>query len=195
MMNSDIEISKVGRLVGDWGWSLWNCKCASGVIRSHCMHRVQRCSLLLPIFRGLCVCLSVLDTTMSCAKRLNWLTCQCGLRTLLGPRNHVLGGAQIHFGEGAILVKTLCGAVFFVKILWPLVVVGVRTCFWTELISVQTSPAIKLWRRTCSWWSSALSCAFRSSSSANLAAPSRWQKQSLLTPCKARRLARRCFAH
>jgi len=66
------------------------------------MHGVQRCGLLLPMFRGLCVCL--LDTTMIHTKTAEPIEMLFGLWTRMGPRNYVLGWARIPPPEeGAIL--------------------------------------------------------------------------------------------
>ena len=48
-------------------------------------------SLLLPLFCGLCVCVCLLVTTMSCAKMAEQIKMLLGLWTWVAPRNHVLG--------------------------------------------------------------------------------------------------------
>jgi len=54
------------------------------------MHGVQRCSLLLPMFRGLCICVCVcdclLDITMSCAKIAEPIEMSLGVSTGMGQR-------------------------------------------------------------------------------------------------------------
>jgi len=65
------------------------------VVRLHHMHTMQRCGLLLVMFRGLCVCvcvcvcMCVLVTTVSCDKTAESMKMPCGLWTWVVPRNHV----------------------------------------------------------------------------------------------------------
>jgi len=54
------------------------------------MHGQQRCSLLLQMFRGLCVCLLV--TTVRPTETAEPIEMPFGLWNRVGPRNHVLGG-------------------------------------------------------------------------------------------------------
>ena len=64
------------------------------ITRPHCMHGLQRCSLLLQLQHALCVCLTKPWAV------LNWLNqSRCHLRTQVGPKNHVLGGGQIPSGD------------------------------------------------------------------------------------------------
>jgi len=51
------------------------------------MHAAQRCGLLLPMFRGLFVCL--LDTSVSCAKTAEPIEMPFVVRTWVIPRNCV----------------------------------------------------------------------------------------------------------
>jgi len=65
------------------------------------MYGAQRCGLLLPMFRGLYVCLSV------CHNREHYKTAEpievpFGLRTRVGPRNHVIVGGSRSPAEGTI---------------------------------------------------------------------------------------------
>jgi len=52
------------------------------------MHKVRRCGLLLPMFRGLCVCVCVVHIGKPCpAKTVEPIEMPFGL---VGPRNHML---------------------------------------------------------------------------------------------------------
>ena len=62
----------------------------------------MRCCLLLPMFRGLSVCLLV--TTVSCVKTAEPVEVSFDIWTQVDQRNHVLGGAQIPQGKGQFLV-------------------------------------------------------------------------------------------
>ena len=75
------------------------------IIRLHCVHVVQKCGLLLLMWRGVRVCLSVsvclLDTTVSPAETDEPVEMSFGLWTRVGPRNHVFGPDPS--GVGAVL--------------------------------------------------------------------------------------------
>ena len=93
------------------------------------MHRVQRCVLLLPMFRGLCVsecvcvCVCPLDITTTCAKTDEPIEIRpFGLCTRVGPRNRVFNGGPNsprpgetgNFGASRAMRS-------FVKVLWTVV--------------------------------------------------------------------------
>jgi len=79
------------------------------VIRPHCMHEVQRCGLLLPLWRGLWVCiylsvrLDLLDTIMiwGLQKQISRSSAVWDVDSG-GPENHVhvLGGGRIPTERG-----------------------------------------------------------------------------------------------
>ena len=51
--------------------------------------------------RVVCLCVSLLDTTVSCVKMAEQLEMPFGLWTVVGPRNHVLGdGPNPNRGNG-----------------------------------------------------------------------------------------------
>jgi len=76
------------------------------------MHAVQRCSLLLLMFHGLCecvcvcVCVCVLDTNVSCAKTAEPVGMSFQMWTRVVPRNHAFSGVQTPPREGAIELGT-----------------------------------------------------------------------------------------
>ena len=68
------------------------------------MHTVQRRGLLLPMFRGLRMCVCLLDTTVNrIQKQMN--RSRCSLRCGLGwvKKDHVLDGTRISPRKGALL--------------------------------------------------------------------------------------------
>jgi len=77
------------------------------------LHGVQRCSLLLPVFHGLCICACPLDVTLSCAKTSRLIKMPFRAWTGLDSRNHVLGGGLVLRWEGAILGGPFAVRFFF----------------------------------------------------------------------------------
>ena len=65
--------------------------CLCYIVKPHHTHWVQRCGLLLPMFRVPCLYL-LLDITVSCGKTDEPIELPFGIWTRAGPRNHVLGG-------------------------------------------------------------------------------------------------------
>jgi len=62
---------------------------------------VQKCVLSLPVLWSVCVCVYLLVTTKSCTKTAKPIEIQFGMWTLVGPRNHVVGGGLDLQGRGA----------------------------------------------------------------------------------------------
>jgi len=96
--NAWLSFQRLCRLYGDYI-----------VIRLHCMHEVQRCGLLLPLWRGLClsVCASrslcLLDTIMIwCLQKQISRSSAVWDVDSGGPENHVhvLGGGRIPTERG-----------------------------------------------------------------------------------------------
>ena len=70
------------------------------------MHRLQRCGLLLPMFRGLCVCVSV--CLLSSTKTAEPIDMPFGMWTRVVPRNHALGEARPR-GRGNFFLGGMSG--------------------------------------------------------------------------------------
>jgi len=60
------------------------------------MHRVQKCGMLLPMFRGppVCLCVCLLDITVSCAKTDERINMLFGLWTRVAQETMYYVGAQ-----------------------------------------------------------------------------------------------------
>ena len=80
------------------------------IIRPHCPNYIHRCGLLLRTeYHSLSICLLVsLDTLVSPAKMAEAIEMQFGLWTRVGPRMHVLDGAQIPHAKGQLLEERTC---------------------------------------------------------------------------------------